>query len=157
MDTLNKTLSIHAVQLLTMCYFPGVIAAYIQLFRGTKYSRFPKWLDRWLKMRKQLGLLMLFSACLHVSPVVILLFQTRLETFTPPRLASHWQSCLQHTSQIRPCTPPIICCSRTLSAKTALSITTRLCKFTMARWHGLANCFSSQVKQSFLTMTSTKF
>ena len=71
MDTLNKTLSVHAVQLLTMCYFPGVIAAYIQLFRGTKYSRFPKWLDRWLKMRKQLGLLMLFSACLHVSVIFL--------------------------------------------------------------------------------------
>ncbi len=28
--------------------------------------RFPNWLDRWLKMRKQLGLLMLFSACMHV-------------------------------------------------------------------------------------------
>jgi hypothetical protein len=67
MDTLNKTLSVHAVQMLTTCYFPGVIAAYIQLFRGTKYSRFPKLLDSWLKMRKQLGLLMLFSACLHVS------------------------------------------------------------------------------------------
>ena len=69
MDTLNKTLSVHAVQMLTMCYFPGLIGAYIQLFRGTKYSRFPNWLDRWLKMRKQLGLLMLFSACLHVSVI----------------------------------------------------------------------------------------
>ena len=69
MDTLNKALSVHAVQMLTTCYFPGVIAAYIQLFRGTKYSRFPNWLDKWLKMRKQLGLLMLFSACLHVSAI----------------------------------------------------------------------------------------
>ena len=68
MDNLNESLAVHAVQMLTMCYFPGVLAAYIQLFRGTKYSRFPIWLDRWLKMRKQFGLLMLFSACLHVSP-----------------------------------------------------------------------------------------
>ena len=67
METLNKTLSVHALTLLAACYAPGVIAAYIQLIRGTKYSRFPAWLDRWLKMRKQLGLLMLFSACLHVS------------------------------------------------------------------------------------------
>ena len=66
-ENLNESLAVHAVQLLTACYFPGVLAAYIQLFRGTKYSRFPNWLDRWLKMRKQLGLLMLFSACLHVS------------------------------------------------------------------------------------------
>ena len=36
-------------------------------FRGTKFSRFPNWLDNWLKMRKQLGLLMLFSAAIHVS------------------------------------------------------------------------------------------
>ena len=67
MENLNESLAVHAVQLLTACYFPGVLAAYIQLFRGTKYSRFPNWLDRWLKIRKQLGLLMLFSACLHVS------------------------------------------------------------------------------------------
>lgn len=73
MDTLNKTLSVHAVQMLTMCYFPGLIGAYIQLFRGTKYSRFPNWLDMWLKMRKQLGLLMLFSACLHACFSVAIL------------------------------------------------------------------------------------
>lgn len=49
--------------------FPlGLIAAYIQLWRGTKYSRFPNWLDDWLKMRKQLGLLMLGMAAVHVSP-----------------------------------------------------------------------------------------
>lgn len=66
MDTLNKTLSVHAITMLATCYLPGVIAAYIQIIRGTKYSRFPNWLDDWLKMRKQLGLLMLFSASLHV-------------------------------------------------------------------------------------------
>ncbi len=31
------------------------------------YYRFPNWLDQWLKIRKQLGLLMLFAACIHVS------------------------------------------------------------------------------------------
>ena len=30
-------------------------------------SRFPNCLDKWLKMRKQLGLLMLFAASIHVS------------------------------------------------------------------------------------------
>ena len=57
----------HAITLLALCYLPGCIGAWIQIFRGTKYSRFPNWLDKWLKMRKQLGLLMLFSASLHVS------------------------------------------------------------------------------------------
>ena len=39
MDTLNKTLSVHAVTLLAACYAPGVLAAWIQIIRGTKYSR----------------------------------------------------------------------------------------------------------------------
>ena len=67
---MNLYLAQHALTMLALCYLPGCLAGYIQLFRGTKYSRFPKFLDRWLKMRKQLGLLMLLSASLHV----ILLF-----------------------------------------------------------------------------------
>ena len=65
--TVNSTLAQHAITLLTLCYIPGLLAAYLQLIRGTKYSRFPGWLDKWLRMRKQIGLLMLFSASLHVS------------------------------------------------------------------------------------------
>ena len=64
---INRALACHALNMLALCYLPGCIAGYIQLYRGTKYSRFPKILDRWLKMRKYLGLLMLFSACIHVS------------------------------------------------------------------------------------------
>lgn len=76
METLNRTLSLHALTLLATCYLPGVLAAYLQLFRGTKYSRFPSWLDQWLKMRKQLGLLMLFSACLHACLSVAVMSPT---------------------------------------------------------------------------------
>jgi len=65
MDNINKTLSVHALISLALCYLPGVIAAWVQIFRGTKYSRFPNWLDQWLRMRKQLGLLMLFAASMH--------------------------------------------------------------------------------------------
>ena len=63
---MNRNLACHALNMLALCYLPGCIAAYIQIWRGTKYSRFPNFLDKWLKMRKQLGLLMLFSACMHV-------------------------------------------------------------------------------------------
>ncbi|XP_042862224.1 metalloreductase STEAP4-like [Penaeus japonicus] len=62
---LNRASAITALWTLTLCYLPGVIAAYLQLIRGTKYSRFPSWLDTWLKMRKQLGLSMLFLAAIH--------------------------------------------------------------------------------------------
>ena len=67
MTTVNSALACHALTMLALCYLPGVLAAYIQIFRGTKFSRFPNWLDNWLKMRKQLGLLMLLSATIHVS------------------------------------------------------------------------------------------
>ena len=65
LDNVNKTLSVQALNMLCLCYLPGVLAGYLQLYRGTKYTRFPKFLDHWLKMRKQLGLLMLFSASVH--------------------------------------------------------------------------------------------
>lgn len=65
MDNMNKTLAVHALVTLALCYLPGVLAAWLQMYRGTKYSRFPGWLDRWLKMRKQLGLLMLLAASIH--------------------------------------------------------------------------------------------
>ena len=61
----NQAFDAHAITLLAACYLPGVVAAYLQLARGTKYSLFPGWLDSWLKMRKYLGLLMLASASVH--------------------------------------------------------------------------------------------
>ena len=64
---MNKILASHALNMLAICYLPGCIAAYIQLVRGTKYSRFPNFLDQWLRMRKYLGLLMLLTASIHVS------------------------------------------------------------------------------------------
>merc|ERR1719318_791829 len=62
----NQTLGIHALNTLALCYLPGVLAGWLQIYQGTKYSQFPSWLDNWLKMRKQLGLLMLFAASFHV-------------------------------------------------------------------------------------------
>ena len=73
---MNTALAHHAITMLSLCYIPGLLAAYLQLIRGTKYSRFPNWLDKWLRMRKQIGLLMLFSASLHVNCDHIKLFQS---------------------------------------------------------------------------------
>ena len=69
---INRTCNSHALTLLSACYLPGVLAAYTQLVRGTKYSEFPVWLATWLKMRKQLGVLMLVSASVHVCFYVLL-------------------------------------------------------------------------------------
>ena len=68
-ESMNQTLACTALNMLALCYLPGCIGAYIQLIRGTKYSRFPNFLDQWLKMRKYLGLLMLLSASMHVNCV----------------------------------------------------------------------------------------
>ncbi|KAK3852467.1 hypothetical protein Pcinc_040952 [Petrolisthes cinctipes] len=65
LQNFNRVLGITSLWILSFCYLPGLLAAYIQLWRGTKYSRFPKFLDDWLKMRKQLGLLMLGMASMH--------------------------------------------------------------------------------------------
>lgn len=62
----NKVFPIVSLIMLSLCYLPGVIAAFLQLYRGTKYKRFPDWLDRWMLCRKQLGLLALGFASLHV-------------------------------------------------------------------------------------------
>jgi len=69
---INKTSDCHALVLLAACYLPGIFAAYIQLWRGTKYSDFPSWLDNWLKMRKQFGIFMLLSASIHACFYVLL-------------------------------------------------------------------------------------
>ncbi|XP_028326535.1 metalloreductase STEAP4-like [Gouania willdenowi] len=61
----NKVFPIVSLVMLSLCYLPGVIAAFLQLYRGTKYSRFPNWLDRWMLSRKQMGLVALGFAFLH--------------------------------------------------------------------------------------------
>uniref|UniRef100_A0A673BG59 Metalloreductase STEAP4-like n=1 Tax=Sphaeramia orbicularis TaxID=375764 RepID=A0A673BG59_9TELE len=72
----NKVFPIVSLIMLALCYLPGVIAAVFQLYRGTKYRRFPDWLDRWMLCRKQLGLLALAFAFLHVLYTLIIPIRT---------------------------------------------------------------------------------
>lgn len=68
----NRICPVVALILLALVYLPGVLAAIIQLYRGTKYSRFPDWLDKWMLCRKQLGLVALAFAFLHVFYTLII-------------------------------------------------------------------------------------
>lgn len=68
----NRVFPITALILLALVYLPGVIAAVLQLYRGTKYSRFPGWLDHWMLCRKQLGLVALGFAFLHVIYTLVI-------------------------------------------------------------------------------------
>ncbi|XP_012306284.2 metalloreductase STEAP4 [Aotus nancymaae] len=68
----NRIFPITALTLLALVYLPGVIAAILQLYRGTKYRRFPDWLDHWMLCRKQLGLVALGFAFLHVLYTLVI-------------------------------------------------------------------------------------
>ncbi|XP_018410310.1 PREDICTED: metalloreductase STEAP4-like [Nanorana parkeri] len=68
----NKVFPIVSLMLLALVYLPGVFAAVIQLYRSTKYSRFPNWLDRWMLCRKQLGLVALAYAFLHAIYTLVI-------------------------------------------------------------------------------------
>ncbi|NXP70065.1 STEA1 Metalloreductase, partial [Ramphastos sulfuratus] len=61
----NKVLPVVSITLLALVYLPGVLAAAFQLHFGTKYKRFPPWLDRWMCSRKQFGLLSFLLAAMH--------------------------------------------------------------------------------------------
>ncbi|XP_056155639.1 metalloreductase STEAP2-like [Lampris incognitus] len=65
-EMVNRTLPTVAITLLALVYLAGQLAATHQLYHGTKYRRFPHWLEGWLQSRKQLGLLSFFMACVHV-------------------------------------------------------------------------------------------
>ncbi|XP_075684863.1 metalloreductase STEAP4-like [Rhinoderma darwinii] len=68
----NRVFPIVSLILLALVYLPGIIAAIIQLYKGTKYSRFPDWLDQWLLCRKQLGLVALAYAFLHAIYTLVM-------------------------------------------------------------------------------------
>ncbi|RNA19612.1 Metalloreductase STEAP2 [Brachionus plicatilis] len=61
----NKVLGFTTLNLLAFVYFAYVIASIFQLKYGTKYQKFPSWLDNWLKSRKQLGLLAFLIGTFH--------------------------------------------------------------------------------------------
>lgn len=65
-ELVNDTLPCVALVMLTLVYVPGVCAAFLQLWRGTKYNRFPNFLDKWLIRRKQFGLCSFLCAVLHM-------------------------------------------------------------------------------------------
>ncbi|XP_052345641.1 metalloreductase STEAP4-like isoform X2 [Oncorhynchus keta] len=71
-DANRQVCPIVSLIMLSLCYLPGVLASFLQLYRGTKYRRFPDWLDRWMLCRKQLGLLSLGFAFLHVLYTLII-------------------------------------------------------------------------------------
>uniref|UniRef100_A0A6Q2XS94 STEAP family member 4 n=1 Tax=Esox lucius TaxID=8010 RepID=A0A6Q2XS94_ESOLU len=89
----NRVCPIVSLIMLALCYLPGVLASFLQLYRGTKYRRFPDWLDRWMLCRKQLGLLALGFACLHVLYTLIIPIRSVVQNGTNEFITSRaWHS-----------------------------------------------------------------
>ncbi|KAK2902973.1 hypothetical protein Q8A67_007686 [Cirrhinus molitorella] len=68
----NKAFPIVSLVMLSLCYLPGALAGFLQLYNGTKYRRFPDWLDRWMLCRKQLGLVALAFGFLHAIYTLVI-------------------------------------------------------------------------------------
>lgn len=78
---INKPLCMTAITVLSCTYLPSSVAAMFQIFYGTKHIRFPAWLDRWLKSRKQLGLVAFTLVVIHVIMSVLIMSPTYLSSW----------------------------------------------------------------------------
>lgn len=72
----NKPLCMTAITILALTYLPGSVAGVVQLCRGTKYRRFPRWLNAWLVSRRQLGLIALTLVVVHAMASCMMLSPT---------------------------------------------------------------------------------
>lgn len=80
----NKPLCMTAITVLSATYLPSSIASMFQIFYGTKHMRFPYWFDKWLKSRKQLGILAFILVTVHVIISVLLMSPTYWRSWYHP-------------------------------------------------------------------------
>ncbi|ESP05319.1 hypothetical protein LOTGIDRAFT_208339 [Lottia gigantea] len=73
---LNKPLCMTGITILATTFLPGNIAGILQLYNGTKHKRFPKWIDNWLKVRKQLGIISFVLIFSHVIFSILVMSPT---------------------------------------------------------------------------------
>uniref|UniRef100_A0A4W5RRD5 STEAP family member 4 n=1 Tax=Hucho hucho TaxID=62062 RepID=A0A4W5RRD5_9TELE len=86
----NQVCPIVFLIMLSLCYMPSVLASFLLgAYRGTMYRRFPNWLDRWMQCRKQLGLLALGFAFLHVLYTLIIPIRSVEHTLKCTRTHTH--------------------------------------------------------------------
>ncbi|KAH9514758.1 Metalloreductase steap4 [Bulinus truncatus] len=76
LKVLNKPLCMTAITVLALTYLPGQIASIVQVYNGTKHKQFPKWLDTWLKSRKQFGLISFILITFHALASTLMMSPT---------------------------------------------------------------------------------
>ena len=72
----NKAICMTGITVLAVTYLASTFAAMFQIYYGTKHIRFPRWLDKWMRDRKQLGLVGFILITTHVIMSVLLMSPT---------------------------------------------------------------------------------
>ncbi|XP_053404476.1 metalloreductase STEAP4-like isoform X2 [Mercenaria mercenaria] len=78
---LNKAICMTGITVLSVTYLASSFAAIIQLYNGTKHIRFSRWLDKWLKNRKQLGLISFMLIAIHAIMSTLIMSPTYLRSW----------------------------------------------------------------------------
>ncbi|XP_052218149.1 metalloreductase STEAP4-like [Dreissena polymorpha] len=78
---LNKAICMTGITTLSVTYLASSFATVFQIYYGTKHIRFSRWLDKWLKERKQLGLISFALISIHVIMSVLIMSPTYLSSW----------------------------------------------------------------------------
>lgn len=78
---LNKAICMTGITVLSITYLASSFAAMFQIYYGTKHIRFSRWLDKWLRTRKQLGLVAFTLISIHVIMSVLIMSPTYLRSW----------------------------------------------------------------------------
>lgn len=90
LKVMNKAICMTGVTVLSVTYLASSFAAALQLYYGTKHIRFSRWLDKWLKNRKQLGLVSFILIIIHVLMSTLIMSPTYLRSwYHVPANVSH--------------------------------------------------------------------
>lgn len=78
---MNKAVCMTGITVLSVTYLASSFAAILQVYYGTKHIRFSRWLDKWLKTRKQLGLVSFTLITMHVIMSILIMSPTYLRSW----------------------------------------------------------------------------
>ncbi|KAK3604100.1 hypothetical protein CHS0354_010406 [Potamilus streckersoni] len=78
---LNKPLCMTGITTLSVTYLASSVAAFFQIYHGTKHISFPKWLDKWLRSRKQLGIVSFTLIFVHTLMSILIMSPTYLSSW----------------------------------------------------------------------------
>ena len=77
----NKAICMTGITVLAVTYLASTFAAGFQIYYGTKHIEFPRWLDKWMKDRKQLGIVGFLLIVVHIIMSILIMSPTYLRSW----------------------------------------------------------------------------